>query len=204
MEGLADISRSAHDAFVELLLDRHRFAGQGCLIENGQPFDNCPVDRDHVPFADDEAIARFDRVQTDLFKPAVFVAHRATRYAGEKSRHFTACTTLGEALEVLSARVHQRDHDGGEVFGKDERSEHRERGHDVQPHVAAAQTENDLHHESDQDRDSSRGPNRTCPRRLSEKMRQKAEHQANRRQCDDNRSKMFAKICDRPSAFHRP
>ncbi len=70
----------------------------------------------------------------------------------------TACTALGKAFEVLPARVHQGNHDAGEVFGKNESREHRERGNDIQADIAATQTDNDLRQESDQDRNRSRSP----------------------------------------------
>jgi hypothetical protein len=203
MEGLADIGRSAHDAIADRLLDRHGFAGQSRLIEDGQALYDRPIDWNDVTFSHHEAIARFDRVQAHVFEPAVSVSHSAARYAGEKRRHFTACTTLGKALEVLPARVHQGNHDGSEVFGKDQRREHRQRGHDIQAHVAAAQADDDLRRESDQDRDRSRGPYRASPIHPSGKLRHETDNKAGRRPCDDHRSKILSKICHRPNSLNR-
>jgi hypothetical protein len=70
MEGLTDVGRAAHDAIADLLLDRHGFAGQGRLVENGQAFYDRSVDRHHIAFSNHEAIARLDHVQVDLLEPA--------------------------------------------------------------------------------------------------------------------------------------
>ena len=141
MEGLAGIGRSAHDGIADLLLDRHGFAGQRRLVEHGDAFHDRSVDRHHVAFADHQPIARLDRLQVDLFEPAVPVSDGAARHAGEQRGHLAAGATLGKALEILPAGIHQRDHGGGEVFGKDQSRQHRERGDDIQAHVAAAQAD---------------------------------------------------------------
>src|SRR6266511_5334531 len=115
MEGLTDVGRAAHDAIADLLLDRHGFAGQGRLVENGQAFYDRSVDRHHIAFSNHEAIARLDHVQVDLLEPAGSVADRGVRYPAEESRHFTACATLDKVFKILPDGIHQSDHDGSEV-----------------------------------------------------------------------------------------
>ena len=138
MEGFAGVRRSAHDVVADLLLYRHGFAGQGRLVEHRNAFHDRSVDRHHIALANDQAIARLDRLQRDFFEPAVPKSHRAPRHTGEERRHLPAGATLGEALEILPSGIHHRDHGGGEVFGEEKRRKHRECGDDVQAHVAAA------------------------------------------------------------------
>ena len=203
MEGLADVGRPAHDAVADLLLDGDGFAGQGRLIENGQAFYDRPVDRDHIAFPNHEAIAGLDHVQVDLFEPAVALADRRVRNSGEERRHLPACATLGKVLEVLPAGIHQSDHDGGEVFGKDQRRQHRQCGHDIQADIATAQADDDLRHEREQDRNRSRGPYRAGPMHRSGKLRREADDKAGCRPGNDNRSKKVPQICHRPRSVHR-
>ena len=203
MESLADVGRPAHDAIADLLLDGDGFAGQGRLIENGQAFYDRPVDRDHIAFSNHEAIARLDHVQVDLFESAVAVADRRVRYPGKQRRHFPACATLGKVFEVLPAGVHQSDHDGGEVFGKDQRRQHRQRGHDIQADIAASQADDDLRHEREQDRNRSDSPYRASPMRPSEKLPREPNDEAGRRPCDDHWSKQAANVCPRPVPVQR-
>jgi hypothetical protein len=179
------------------------FAGQGRLIENGQAFYDRPVDRDHIAFPNHETIAGLDHVQVDLFEPAVALADRRVRNSGEERRHLPACATLGKVLEVLPAGIHQSDHDGGEVFGKDQRRQHRQRGHDIQPDIAAAQADDDLRHKGEQDRNRSGGPYRGSPMPPSGKLRREADGEAGRGPCDDQWSKKAANICPRARSVQR-
>src|SRR6516162_4523715 len=194
---------AARNTIADLLLDGDGFAGQGRLIENGQAFYDRPIDRDHVAFSNHEAIARLDHVQVDLLEPAVAVADRRVRYPGKQRRRLPACATLGKCLEVLPAGIHQSDHDGGEVFGKDQRRQHRQGGHDIQPDIAAAQADDDLRHEREQDRNRSGGPYRGSPMRPSGQLRREPDDQADRGPCDDHRSKKAPNTCPRPRSVHR-
>ena len=154
-------------------------------------------------FSAAESIARLDRFQVDLLEPAVSVSDRGVRYAGEESRHFAACATLGEIFEVLSAGIHQSDNGRSQVFGKDQRRQHRQRGHDVQPHIAAAQADDDLAGENGEDGDGSRGPDRTGPMPASGKQRREPNGKARRRQGKDDWSEKFSNIRNRPSCCRR-
>src|SRR6516165_526142 len=126
-----------------------------------------------------------------------------TAVCGTERRHLPACAALGKILEVLPAGIHQSDHDGGEVFGKDQCCQHRQCGHDVQPDIAAAQADDDLHHEREQDRDRGDGPYRAGPMRPSRKLRREPDDEASRGPCDDQWSKKAANVYPRPKSVQR-
>jgi hypothetical protein len=119
MEGLAGVGRSAHDGLADLVLDWHGFAGQRRLVENGDPFHDRSVDRNHVTLSHDHTIPRLDRVEVDLLEPTVTISDGAARHAGEQRGHLTAGAAFCETLEILPAGIHHRDHCGGEVFAED-------------------------------------------------------------------------------------
>ena len=116
------------------------------------------------------------------------------RHAGEQRGHLATGAPLGKALQILPARIHQRDDDGGEVFGEDERGEHRERGDDIQPDIAAAQADDDLDQQDEQDRDRGENPDAARPVTPSGKLRDDTGKEARRRQCDDERPENFLKF----------
>ena len=141
------------------------------LVEHGGAVRDRAIDRHHVAFADHETIARLDRLQRNLLQPAVALSKGSTRHAGQQRRHLTAGATLGEALEILPARIHHRDDGRGQVFRKHKSREHGERGDDVQTHIAATQSGDDLGHEDDKSRRRGRSPYRSGPMFPSEEMR---------------------------------
>ena len=108
------------------------------FIENRDAFDHRAVDRDHVAVADEQPVARRDRLERHLLQPAVAVPHRRARHALEQGRHLPPGPPLGEELEVLAPRIHQRDHGGSQFLAEDEGSAHRQRRDDVETEVPAA------------------------------------------------------------------
>ena len=159
-----------------------------------ESFRDRPVDRDHIALADDEAIARLDRLQCHLFQPAVPVAQGTARLAGEQRRHLAACAALGKALEILPAGIHHRDHDGGEVFGKHQGRQHRKCGDDVQAHIAAAQADDDLDQEDNQNRNGSHGPYQTVPMLPAGQLYCEAEEETRRRPYDHDRRQQRPRV----------
>ena len=140
------------------LLDRHGFAGQGGLVEDRHAVHDGAVDRDHVALPDEQPVARFDRVELDLFQPAVAVAHGRARHAGKQRGHVAAGAPLGKTLQILPARIHQRDDDGREMFAEDQRRQHRKRRDDIEADIAPPQADDDLVKENQQDRYRGGGP----------------------------------------------
>ena len=145
------------------------------------PSATAAIDRDHVAFADHQPVARLDRLQVDLFELAVSVPDGAARDAGEQRGHLAAGATLGKAFEILPAGIHQGDHGGGEVFGKNQGRQHRKRGDDIQADIAAAQADDDLGQEDDEDRDRGHGPYRGGPMLPSRKLGCESDDKARRR-----------------------
>jgi len=194
MEGFTGISRPAQDRIPDLLLDRHGFARQRRLVEHGDAIHDRSIDRHHVAFADNEAIARLDRLEGNLLEPAVPLSEGATRYPGQQRRHLTVCATLGKALEILPARIHHCHHDRGEVFCKDKGCQHGKRRNDIQAHIAATQADEDLDQEDNENRDRGRNPNRASQMLPSGKVRCESEGQPGRGPYNENRSKNLPSI----------
>ena len=189
MEGFAGIGRSAQDRIPHLPPHRHGFAGQRRLVEHGGAVHDRAIDRHDVAFADNETIARLDRLQRNLLQPAVPLSEGSTRHAGQQGRHLTAGATLGKALEILTARIHHRDDGRGQVFRKQKGCEHGERGDDVQTDIAATQADDDLDHEDDKNRSRGRSPYRARPMLPSKEMRCESENQPGRGPYDEDRTK---------------
>ena len=189
MEGFAGIGRSAQDRIPHLPPHRHGFAGQRRLVEHGGAVHDRAIDRHDVAFADNETIARLDRLQRNLLQPAVPLSKGSTRHAGQQGRHLTAGATLGKALEILPARIHHRDDGRGQVFRKQKGREHGERGDDVQTHIAATQADDDLDHEDDKNRSRGRSPYRARPMLPSKEMRCESENQPGRGPYNEDRPK---------------
>ena len=62
---------------------------------------------------------------------------RRPRHPREQGGHLPPRPPLGEGLEVLAARIHQRDHRGRQRLAEGERRRHRQRRDDVEADVAA-------------------------------------------------------------------
>ncbi len=124
----------------------------------------------------------------DLLQRAVAVANRGTWHAGEQSGHLAAGAALGEALEILSAGIHERHHRGREVLGEYERGRHRQRRGDVQSDVAPAQAERDVGAEDGQHRERGRRPDRPGPLRPAGGGGQQAGHEQRRRPRHEDRA----------------
>jgi hypothetical protein len=191
MESLADVGRSAHDGLADLVSDRHGLAGQRRLIENGDPFHDRSVDRNHVALSHHYTIPRLDRVEVDLLEPAVTISDGAARHAGEQRGHLAAGAAFGETLEILPAGIHHRDHRGGEVFAEDQGREHRQRRNEVQAHIAVTQADDDLDQEGDENRSRGRGPYRPSPMLPSGEVQSEAEKEPARGPCGDNGRRDF-------------
>jgi hypothetical protein len=197
VEGFPGVARAAHDEVADLLLQRHRFTGQRRLVENGQAFRDLAVNGDHVALADHQPVARLDHVEVDLLQLTAAVPDGAAWNARQQRRHLVLGAALGEALEVLAAGIHEGDDCRREVFGKQQRREHRQRCNDVEADIAAPQACGDLGHEQDQDRDGGNGPDRPGPLRPSRKVDQNADKETGRRPCDQDGP------CKRPDDRHR-
>ena len=126
------------------MLHGDRFARQCRLIEDRKTAVQRPVDRNDVASSYQKTIARCDHVKIDLLKRIVAVPDRSSWRAGQKRSHFPSRMTLGEALEILSAGIHQRDNRSGQLFAEHQRGGHRQRRNDVETDIAAAQTCDDL------------------------------------------------------------
>ena len=194
LECLAGIHRSAHDGIARLLLHRHRFAGQRRLVEHREPFGDRAVDRHHVALAHHQPVAGLDRRERNLFQRAIAVAHGAAGHAGEQRGHLAAGATLGEALQVLPAGIHQGDHGGGEIFAECERRDHRQRGDDIRADIATAQADDDLDQEDGEHRERGDRPDRSRATRPAGQQGHESHEQAGGRPGDHDRSEKFRQI----------
>ena len=163
IEGLADVGRSAYHGLAGRALHRQRFTRQRRLVEHGERTCERAVGRHDLALADHEPVTRYDQVDVDLLELAIAVAHRGARRPRQQRRHLAARVSLSEVFQILSARIHQCDDDGGKLFANYERRRHRKRGDDVETELAAPQPAHDFHQQRHQGRQRRDRPNQIRP-----------------------------------------
>jgi len=111
--------------------------------------------------ADQQPVSWLDCLKRDLLKPSAGIAHRRARDSGQERGHFSIGAALGKALEILPARVHQSDHQGGKMLAEEQGCAHREGGDDVEPNLATPEAGDDLQQERQENRKGCGRPDRT-------------------------------------------
>ena len=86
-----------------------------------------------------------------------------------------------EGFEVLTAGIHQRDHDCGQFLADYERRRHRQGGNDIKSDFATPQARNDVVNKGDQYRQGECGPDRPLPCRKPEKRQGQSGHETGSR-----------------------
>ena len=94
--------------------------------------------------ADQQPVSWLDCLKRDLLEPSGGIAHRRARHSGQERGHFSIGATLGKALKILPACVHQGHDHGRKVLAEDQGRAHGEGGHDVEPNLAAPEAGHDL------------------------------------------------------------
>ncbi len=159
----ADVHCSADHSLTGCLLHGQRLACEGRLVEDGHPLHHT-IHRHHVPLADEQTIVRLNGVERDLLEPAVSMAEGRSRHAREQSRHLAAGATLGEALQVLSARIHQGHDHCSQVLPEDQGAGHGESRDDVETHFSPPETRDDFAKQGAQHRNRRGSPDDPRPR----------------------------------------
>ena len=138
------------------------------MIKHRNAADDRSVDRHNVASPYQQTIARFDKIQINLFKCIVALSDSCSWRSGQESRHFAASAALREALEVLPAGIHQRDHGRGQIFPEHQGGGHRQRCDDVEAYIATAQAGDDLDDQHQEHRPGASSPDPSRPRALSD------------------------------------
>ena len=144
VEGIADICRPAHDRVPQCVADRHGFAGEGGFIEYRDAVGHRPIDGDHVTVPDEQPVPWNNRLQGHFLQPVAAMSHCRTRDTLEQGCHLLPCPALGEELEVLTSRIHQRDNRGSQCLPEGKGSAHRQCRNDVEPKIPPTQASDDL------------------------------------------------------------
>ncbi len=140
------------------------------------PVSDLAIDRNDVAATDQQPVARLDQIRSPL-PPG-----RHCDGASPRAEHAPATATCRaapaaprNAFEILSARIHQRDDRGGEIFTDDKRRGHRQCGDDIEADPACTQALPDFDDKRDQNRERGRGPDRAGPapvaRQVSQQIR---------------------------------
>jgi hypothetical protein len=139
---------------------RQGLARQRRGVDEGRLGGHRAVHRHHVALPDQQAVAGRDLVEGHVLQPAVAVPGRRPGNTGQKILHRAPGAALGEGLEEGAAGIHHRDDRRGEGLAEDQRRRHRQRGDDIEAHLAGAQAAQDLDHQRGQRGNDAGDPDR--------------------------------------------
>jgi hypothetical protein len=119
--------RRGEDGLAGLLLDRHRFPGDGGLIHRAMAVGHPTVHRDPFPGFDEDDLARADRVGRHLDLPTVLLHARRLRGKPQERSDGLARPLGREPLQEVGEAHEEDDHGGGRVLADGERAENAQR-----------------------------------------------------------------------------
>ena len=138
-------------------LHRPRLARERGLVRHGRR-DGDAIDGDDLAGLHHQHVADLDLADRPLLEPAVLVAAHPLRRAADEIGELPTSPALGERLERLPGREHQRDDGAGQVLTKRERSRDREEGDHVDACLAAQDPPHDADREWDAAQERRRDP----------------------------------------------
>ncbi len=109
---------------------------------------------------DEQPIARSQQLDRHVFEAAGAKTHRRPADASKKGSHFPPRPAFGEALQQLTAGIHEGHDIASQRLSERQGRGHRQRRHDVEPELAPAQGGDDFVEQRQQDRQRACCPNR--------------------------------------------